>query len=336
MLLKAENGYNTFYKDKNADFKILLMTDLHIGCGIISKYSDKKAEAAMLATAKKADADLIILNGDLTYPIAFLSGSTNNKKQAERVSSIMDKIGKPWALVFGNHDEEKHSQYDKHTLAEIYMKNKNCLFQKGPDDIDGVGNYIINIKNADGKFNTALVMLDSNQYLKRGYLSGFDHVHDNQIEWYKDQIKKLSVENGRLVPSLMFFHIPVKEFADAWRKLYLGEVGTDENGDKEIIYHFGFVNEKDNYFGHPVELKTHLFDDVLALGSTKGIFMGHDHLNTLSLTYKGVRLTYPMSIDYIAYIGIAKKKTQRGGTLITIDDSGKFEIKHLPLWERDI
>jgi len=318
-----ENGYSVFYKKTDADFKILLITDSHVGCGFFSHKTDALAEAARRRTAQKAKADLIIVNGDLTYPIFIFSGTNNNRKEAEHVSAIMESLNTPWTFVFGNHDQERHSRYDKNTLADTYLKGSNCLFQKGPSNIDGVGNHIIKIKNSDGSLNNALVFLDSNMYLGRGFLSGFDHVHDNQIAWYRSEIIKLSKEYGGTIPSLMFFHIPIKEFFDAWKLCYLGS--------KDVLYHCGFVGEKDNYFGYPKTLITHIFDDVLDLESTKGIFMGHDHLNTLSLTYKGIRLTYPMSIDYLAYTGIKKKTTQRGGTLIKIDNSGKFTIKHLPL-----
>jgi hypothetical protein len=277
----------------------------------------------------------------MIYPIFAFSGTTNNKRQAEFVSGLMEGLNTPWAFVFGNHDQERRSKYGKNDIADVYMRGKNCLFQKGPENIDGVGNYIIEIADPDGSLNTALVFLDSHMYIKKGYFSGFDHVHDNQIEWYKEQITSISRREGRLIPSLMFFHLPIKEFSDAWRKLYLGRIPTLANdlnaaespAQKEVVYHCGFVNEKDNYFGYPKTKKTHIFDDVLALGSTKGMFFGHDHLNTLSLTYKGVRLTYPMSIDYLAYFGIAKKNTQRGGTLIEIRGGAEFEITHIPLNE---
>jgi hypothetical protein len=59
--------------------------------------------------------------------------------------------------------------------------------------------------------------------------------------------------------------------------------------------------------------------------------MGHDHLNTLSITYQGIRLTYGMSIDYIAYVPTLKWKTQRGGTIIEINNDGSFDVTPLPL-----
>ena len=69
-----------------------------------------------------------------------------------------------------------------------------------------------------------------------------------------------------------------------------------------------------------------LFETAAALGSTKAIFCGHDHYNNLSLEYRGIRLTYGYSIDYLAMPGIENDTEQRGATLITIAKDGSFEI----------
>lgn len=320
-----ENGYSVFKKPRERDFKILLLTDTHFGCGFLSRKSDRAAEAAIRVLAGRAAADLIIISGDLCYPIAVSSGTNNNKKQAEHVSAVMESLTTPWAFVFGNHDQERHSPCKKDALADIFMRGKNCLFKKGPENIDGVGNYIIKIENSDKTLNNALFLLDSNMYLKKGFFSGYDHIHDNQIDWYKSEVARLTAEYGENPSSMMFFHIPIKEFYDAWRLCYLGS--------NEVTYHLGFANEKDNYVGFPKSRPTHLFDDIVTLGSTKAVFAGHDHLNNFSITYKGIRLSYPMSIDYLAYRKIAQKHTQRGGTLVTLCDDGGFDIRHLPLEE---
>ena len=74
-----------------------------------------------------------------------------------------------------------------------------------------------------------------------------------------------------------------------------------------------------------------MFDKILELGSTKGVFVGHDHYNTQSVTYKGIQLTYGMSIDYLAYKGIKKRINQRGATIIDIADDSSFHCELLPL-----
>lgn len=73
----------------------------------------------------------------------------------------------------------------------------------------------------------------------------------------------------------------------------------------DVTYYYGFAGEGDDRVCCSEEVSP-LFDAVLRLGSTKGIFCGHDHLNNWSVEYKGVRLTYGMSVDYLAYFGIYK------------------------------
>ena len=72
-------------------------------------------------------------------------------------------------------------------------------------------------------------------------------------------------------------------------------------------------------------------DRAVDNGVIKWMFCGHDHLNTLSLVYKGIQLTYGMSIDYLGYKGIEKQYTQRGGTLITRKKDGSVSVKMVPL-----
>ena len=74
-----------------------------------------------------------------------------------------------------------------------------------------------------------------------------------------------------------------------------------------------------------------MFDTALELGSTTGFFCGHDHYNNASIEYKGIRLTYGMSIDYLAMPGIEKETKQRGAELITIHADSSWESEQIPL-----
>jgi len=51
----------------------------------------------------------------------------------------------------------------------------------------------------------------------------------------------------------------------------------------------------------------------------------------MSLEYKGIRLTYGMSIDYLAMPGIENDTAQRGAELITIHPDGAWDLKQIPL-----
>lgn len=316
------NGHTVITKEAGKPFRILQLTDVHIGGGPFSVKKDKWALETVEKIVTAAKADFVIVTGDVCYPLWLWSGTFNNMRGTRKFANLMNKLGVEWTLVYGNHDTESFAFYNKEHLSDYYMKQPKCHFEKGEEDLTGMGNYMIKLQNPDGTLNTALMFLDSNSYLGKSFFSGFDVIHDDQIEWYKRTINELSTD-GEIAPSLAFFHIPPKEFKEGWEKCY--------KGSSDATYHLGFVQEKDNYFGYPKTKEGKFFDEMVKFGSCKGMFMGHDHLNTLSITYQGIRLTYGMSIDYLAYNGIKKKHTQRGGTIIEISDDGSFDVKMLPL-----
>lgn len=321
-VFERKDGQTVITKESGKPFRILQLTDIHIGGGLFSIKKDKLAVEAVRKVVQAANADFVVVTGDICYPLFPWSGTFNNMRGSRRFADIMNELGVEWTLVFGNHDTESFAFYDKQHLADFYMKQPKCHFQKGEEGLTGLGNYCIRLNNPDGTLNNALMFIDSNAYLTWNFFSGFDTIHDDQIDWYKRTIASLS-EDGKVAPSLAFFHIPPKEFKEGWEKCYMGS--------DEATYHLGFVQEKDNYFGYPKTVEGKFFGEMEKLGSCKGMFMGHDHLNTLSLTYRGIRMTYGMSIDYLAYSGIIKKHTQRGGTLIDVYDDSSFDVKLLPL-----
>ena len=324
------NGKTYITKKNGTPLKILQLTDIHIGGGIFTKENDRLALDTVKKIVTAANPDFVAVTGDIVYPMWLSGGSHNNKKSAKIFANTMKELGVNWAFTFGNHDTEIWAKLDKNKMTEFYKSYDNCLAEKGDASVFGMSNYPIIVRNSDGSLNTVLMFIDSNAYLTWNFFSGFDTIHADQIEWYKNTIKTIGAEYDKKpedVRSLAFFHIPPKEFREAWEKFY--------RGDKDVIYHHGFVNEKDNYFGYPKTVEGKFFDEMVKFKSCKGMFMGHDHLNTLSLTYKGIRLTYGMSVDYLAYKGIKKRHTQRGGTIIEIYDDGSFDTKMLPLDDID-
>lgn len=329
--VKDELGYWTFTKKDDTNFKILQLTDIHIGNGFMAIAKDRKALNAIKKIVSNTKPDLIIVTGDMVYPIPIQSGTTNNRRATELFATFMDGFEIPWAITYGNHDEEWFSVFTLADIAEVYEAAKYCIYQRGPEDIMGMSNYFINIKNTDGSLNTSLVLIDSNSYAEKMAISVYDKIHDDQVEWYERQLKNISQHYGvnGLVPSLGFWHIPLNEYEDAY-KLY-------KQGSDQVEYHFGGAGEPQEQVCAP-KYRGKMFDKMVELGSTKGVFCGHDHLNDFSITYKGIRLTYGKSIDYLAYVGVVKGFTkmddQRGGTVIEIDNNSNFEVTSLKL--RDI
>ena len=323
---RENDGVIVLSKKQGKDFRILQLTDIHMGGSIWTRKKDKKAMTAVEALVKYAKPDLVAVTGDVSFPMPHISGTINNMRPAKIFGGLMEKLGTPWTFVYGNHDSEFFATHRKSQLSEFYASCPHCLFKGTAPDITGDSNYLVKLRNEDGTLNQLLVFIDSNAYAKKGFFSGFDYIHDDQVRWYEEQVRRVSAEEGcddnKTVPSLAFFHIPLVEYRDAWWAL--------QEQSPDAVYHFGCNQETDQYFGTS-HTRGKMFETMLKLGSTKGVFVGHDHYNTHSITYKGIQLTYGMSIDYLAYKGISKRINQRGATIIDIKDDSSFHCQLLPL-----
>ena len=317
-----EDGFFSFTLPEKSDFKILQLTDVHIGNSFITRMQDRLAENAVIRLVEHTRPDLIVFTGDNVYPMLPVTLTRDNMKETLRFCKLVEAFEIPWACVFGNHDTEVMCRYDKEDLSKVFEAQPHCLYKRGDKNIFGVGNYTIKVKNADGSLNNILFMLDSNMYASGNFFTGFDVIHDDQIAWYAEQIEMNKDSEGNPPKSLAFFHMPLAEYKEAWNKLRFGS--------PEVEYKMGAIGENDNYVGISRK-KGNFFSKAVELGSTKGIFVGHDHLNTISMLYKGIQLSYGMSIDYLAYSGIRRNYSQRGGTVITIKPDSSFTVEHIPL-----
>ena len=279
---------------------------------------------------EKAQPDLVVVTGDIAFPVPYAAGTFNNKSGAKIFAALMESLGVYWTVAFGNHDTESYSYFDRETMSEFYSnpEYKYCLYSSGPEEIDGYGNYVIKVKNSDGIITQGLICMDSHAYTDGDFLGIFwkyDNLHENQIEWYKEQIEAMNSENKALgseekVKSMVFMHIPLTEYKDALTEF--AEAGYKDTDN--VKYHYGIAGETGKVVYHGMH-EDDFFETALSLGSTQAIFCGHDHYNNFSLDYKGIRLTYGYSIDYLAYSGVSKEGSQRGFTDIVISPDGSFD-----------
>lgn len=333
---KDEKGNWTFTTDE--DFKVLQLTDVHIGGGFMSLKKDSMALNAVAAMITAEQPDLVIVTGDIAYPVPFQAGTFNNLPGAKIFANLMEQLGVYWTLGFGNHDTEAYSFYSREEISEFYSSEdfKYCLYTPGPEDIDGYGNQVINVKNSDGIITQSFYVFDSHSYTDGDFLGIFwkyDNIHENQVQWYKDNVIAYNAQNNALlkemgkeensdIKSAAFFHIPLTEQRDAWYEYREAGFQDTEN----VKFHYGIAGEGGNVVFCGMH-EDSLFETMLELGSTKAIFCGHDHYNNFSIEYKGIRFTYGMSVDYLAYPGIYKLGSQRGCTVITSSPDGALDIK---------
>lgn len=330
------------------ELKVLQITDVHLGGGWMSTNKDAMAIncVASMITAEKPD--LVVVTGDIAFPVPFKSGTFNNKHPAEIFANLMETLGVYWIPVFGNHDTEAYSYYSRDDIGSFYEQEefKHCLFKKGPSELSGCGNSVITVRNSDDIITQTLFLLDSHSYTDGDYLGilwKYDNIKDNQINWYKDTLNGFVEHNKEVINtiykdndvekqnalnkyakgnSLLFFHIPLHEYKDAWNEYYDAGLKDTDN----LHYYYGNAGET----GKIVLCGMHednLFETVQSMNANTGLFVGHDHYNNFSMMYKGVRLTYGYSVDYLAYSGIYKYGSQRGCTAIYVKPDGTFDCE---------
>ena len=325
-----ENYANGCYNIKtDGKFKVMHITDVHIGGGWMSVREDTKALNAVAAMITAEKPDFVVFTGDQVFSVPYMAGTFNNKTGVTELASLMEKLGVYWTAAFGNHDSEIYSYYNREKVSEFYSSDEypHCLYQPGPENIDGYGNQVFNIKNAEGEIIRSIIVFDSHSYTNGDYLGIrwiYDNIHENQVEWYENTIKDIKEKNGgKDVPTSVFMHIPLVEYRDAWNE-YLENGKKDTENTKFVR---GEIGEKDPYVYCGVG-EDNLFEKMLECKSTDSIFFGHDHLNNTILNYKGVNFVYGYSVDYFAYSGIDKQGSQRGCVVIDIAEDGKQTITH--------
>lgn len=259
------------------DFRILHLTDLHLGFGPLSKGTDGPAMDTVRTLIKRTEPHLIVLTGDSIFPFLTRSGTLNNRKQAQKLMDFLDGFAVPYTLVLGNHDCELLSACGKEELAGLYKQGRYCIFTEGRKGLTGVGNFLLELADESGKVLLPLVMLDSNMYGEGGwFFSGFDRIHDDQADWCMKRLDALKQEDQD-IKGMAFFHMPLCEMKEAYEKMKLG--------DQSVVYRHGSIAEKGEYFGIS-RYKGTFFDRAVENGVIRRIVLwARPHEYTVSCIY---------------------------------------------------
>lgn len=279
------------------NFRVLVLSDVHLA----DKDNRWVHYDFMDLTISEANADLIAVDGDL-FTFA-------DKATAKDFFAFLDNYGIPWTVTFGNHDEQAYFSVDWLT-DYLNHYGSNCVFlDLKDDDVFGYANFSIHLME-DGMVREQIIVMDSNRYNFGDYY-GYDYIRPSQIDWYERIIKDTAAKEGKTVPSLLLFHIPLPEYDDAWNAVQEG------NPDAELIY-----GEKRENCCPPL-YNSGLFEKVLALDSTRGICTGHDHVNNFCIKYKGVYLSYCLHATNRIY----GDEDLQGGLVITIRPDGDLSFE---------
>ena len=294
---------------KDGQLKIVQFTDVHWSDG----ESDERIPQIMGAVLDAEKPDVIVFTGDVVTGGPVVENWT-------KFVEYMHGIGIPYAVVMGNHDPETHSVADgsvqwsrqatRDTVFTILEKSPLFLGERGPAELQGMGNYVLPVLASDGsdKVGGLLYCMDSYDYADNADFAGkYGWFSFDQIRWYREQSKAYTAANGgNPLPAFSFFHIPLPEYANI--KTYERTVGNRSEGV---------------YAG---ELNSGMFSSMYEMGDVMGVFVGHDHNNDYVGVFGGIALAYGRSTGVDTYGDNVK-----GGRVIVMYEGQRY----FDTWLRD-
>ena len=261
--------------------------------------------------------DLIIVTGDVIYGKFDADGEL-----LRSYINFMDSLQVPWAPVFGNHDNECELGVD--WQCQQLEQAEYCLFEQR--SLTGNGNYSVGILQGNELLRVFYMMdsngcgapsqksLSSSNGIKTSAGFGVD-----QVEWYTQSITDLKVFAPDVKISFAY-HIQQSIIEKAFAKYeeynpsdVSGSVlNTPLNLDK-------MENADETDFGYlgrttkgPWDTNYSVWNGMKALG-VDSVFVGHEHCNSVSIVYEGVRFQYGQkSSRYDRYNSVSEDGTILG------------------------
>lgn len=245
--------------NKNGKLKIVQFTDIHWVAG---KPETADAAANMNRILDEEKPDIVIYTGDIT------TGRPATEGLDKALEPVISR-GIPYAVTFGNHDDEQ--DLTRPRLYAYIKGKKGCLNAKAEGR-----DLVVTITTRDGKrTEAALYVMDSNAYSTIEGVKGYGWFRPEQIAWYTRSSRELTASNnGKPLPALAFFHIPLPEY---------NEASTAANNP--------LIGQRGEQACSPA-INTGMFAAMLEAGDVMATFVGHDHVNNYVTPWHGILLGY--------------------------------------------
>lgn len=319
--------------NSDGKFRILQLADIQE----IPLYSED-TDLFLRAALEKTKPDLVVLTGDQIkgYAPSFFLGNRreNFYKVINRLMKPIVDAGVPFAVTFGNHDSQVG--VSKPEQLDFYKTFPGCVADN-EDNLPGAATFhlpILSSKDDKVKFN--IYVVDSHE---DAVLGGYEPIDEKQIRWYRRIRDELAEQNGgKVVPSLVFQHVPVPEFYDALEKV--------EKRDDRAMKMYG-IHKGEYYrlseetvkngglFGEPPstpDINSGEFEAMCERRDVIGIYVGHDHKNSFVIRYGGMDLGYTQCCGFNSY----GPGVQRGVRVIDLNEENPREYTTEVLTYKDL
>ncbi|RLN35038.1 putative inactive purple acid phosphatase 29 [Panicum miliaceum] len=322
------------FRRDSGTFKVVQVADMHYADGRatacedvlpsqVAGCSDLNTTAFLYRVFRDEDPDLVVFTGDNIYG----ADSSDAAKSMDAAIAPAIDMKLPWAAVIGNHDQE--GTLSREGVMRHLVSMKNSLSGLNPEgvEIDGYGNYNLEVSGVDGtslgeKSVLNLYFLDSGDYSTVPSIKGYGWIKASQQVWFQQTSSSLqrkymneNPKQKKPAPGLVFFHIPLPEFSSFTAA---NITGVKQEGISSASINSGF------------------FASMVEAGDVKAAFIGHDHLNDFCGKLRGIQLCYAGGFGYHAY---GKAGWSRRARVVSVQlektDNGEWQgVKSIKTWKR--
>lgn len=253
----------------------------------------------MRETIEAVNPDLIIITGDLVY-----GEFDDNGTSLLALIEFMESFDIPWAPIFGNHDNESKKGSDWQS-AQLEAA-ENCLFKQRT--LTGNGNYTVGIQQ-DGELKRVFFMLDSNgcgaiseESRANGHTVTSVGFGQDQIDWYTETATSITALSPATKLSFAF-HIQPAVFEEIGERYNAGESVNIDTAPNKTAGDFGYLGANlKSAWDHDRAV----WNGLKSLG-VDSILVGHEHCNSASIVYEGIRLQYGQKSSTYDRVNYLKK-----------------------------
>ena len=290
--MRSQTPVHLQFSDRGK-FRILAIGDSHEKL----QFNEKTEDMLRLlnAAAEYLHPDMVVFMGDLVEREV---EAENRRATEDEIFEQIVRLTKPFTsrnvpigIVFGNHDGDPPAE-EKHLVFSLFNRIPKFI-NTDESGVTGVGNCFAPIYDHTGQkmlFN--LWLLDSGSGAQDGS-DGYAWVDDDQIEWYERTCDSLTVENGGVVPSIFFQHIPVCE---EYRLLKETTILNPYRVRGMSMYKGKYFTRGENLQGYLGEgpavpaRNNGQFDSWKKKGDVIAAVFGHDHMNDFQGEVDGILL----------------------------------------------
>ncbi|RDY27097.1 serine/threonine protein phosphatase [Romboutsia weinsteinii] len=290
--------------NENNTFRIIQMTDLHIG-SLPHHEDDYKTFDLIDKAISKLNPDLVVITGDLIW-------TDGVPAPAKIFIELMERINKhavPVAIAYGNHDSEMSvSRCDLRVMERLL---DNLVEKKHTFIFEEKESYCVEIFNKSGEnLENVLYLFDSGWYPKLD-IGTYDWIQPQQINWFRSTSETYMRDCGKR--DLVFMHIPIPEYWEAAKNIISGE-----------------CNETNDMISAPY-INTGLFSALYINKQIDAMFCGHDHDNNFLGMHHGIKLGYGNVTGYQCYGDLP-----RGVRVIDLDINDDYKMETMNVEDNNL